>query len=130
MNGAPEGSPHMAATPSRRQHERQSKKIWYRVLLLDEELMPQAEIATGGVDVSAGGIGVIFADPIDIGTPIAIQSFSLDAAGPCCLCEVRSCDELYGGWHRVGMVYKATPNELASRVANFRDPASPDRSAA
>lgn len=114
----------------RRQHSRTPKRSWYRVVLLDIDLQPSVELATAGLDISKGGVGAIFAEPIAQGTLLAVQSFSLDGVGPCYLCEVRSCETIYGGWNRVGMVYREMPHGLVERVEAFRDPGSPDRAAA
>lgn len=117
-------------TSERRQHTRTPKRSWYRVVLLDIDQNPTMELATAGLDISKGGVGAIFAEPIAIGTMLAVQSFSLDGVGPCYLCEVRTCESVYGGWNRVGMLYREMPQGLVERVEAFRDPSSPDRAAA
>lgn len=107
--------------PNRRQHARRGNRAaWYRVLLLDIDLNPTMELATAGLDISEGGVGAVFAEPIAPGNLLAIQSFTMDGAGPIYLCEVLRCESAYGGWNRVGMGYRDMPPELIERVRAFR----------
>lgn len=108
------------ADEERRQHKRSTVKSWYRIVLLDIDMQPVLEIATAGLDISRGGVGAIFAEPIAPGNLLAIQSFTMDGAGPVFLCEVTRCVTVHGNWNRVGMSYRQLSPEVEDRVRSFR----------